>query len=129
MVKQDDAPPQVHRDGYSNAMLTAAEQGRPAIGKIILPRGLEAQRSAPALSNVPLTTPALPDHAPSLPPSLSNLKVRANTLGPLAEQEEQAVGDIDLALPYPQSSLALHRKLPDESGKIYHYWSECLVDS
>jgi hypothetical protein len=127
MVKQDGAPPQVHRDGYSNAMLTAAEQGRPAIGKV--PQGLEAQRSAPALSNVPLTTPTLPDHAPSSPPSLSNLKVRANTLRPIAEQEEQAAGDKDLALPYPQSLLALHRKLPDESGKIYHYWSECLADS
>jgi hypothetical protein len=106
-----------------------AKRGRPAVGKIALPRGLVAQRSAPALSNVPLTTPTLPDHAPSSPPSLSNLKVRANTLGPLVEREEQAAGDKDLALPYPQSSLALHRKLPDESGKIYHYWSECLVDS
>ncbi|KIM83935.1 hypothetical protein PILCRDRAFT_68624 [Piloderma croceum F 1598] len=125
MVKQDGAPIPVHRDGYSNAMLAAAKQGRPTIGNI----ALVAQRSAPALSNVPLTMPTLSVHAPSSPPSLPNLKVGANTVAPIAEREGQAAGDKDLALPYPQSSLALHRKLPDESEKMYHCWSECPVDS
>jgi hypothetical protein len=119
MVKQDSAPSQVYPNGYSDTIFAAAEQGRPTVSDISLGHPV-AQRSAPAQSNTHITTLTLPDHTQSSLPSLTDQKVR---------KEERAAGDKDLALPYLQSSLVLQQKLPGKSGEMYHYWSECPVDS